>query len=101
MKLVVIIVYSLINFVCWVELVNADDDLSIKGVGASTVDVVKKQQDIYPASFFANYLPQNSLEMIERLPGFNFDQGSNARGFGGNAGNVLIDGVRPTSNQVG
>lgn len=55
----------------------------------------------YPASFFEQYLPQNALEMIERLPGFNFDAGSNARGFGGNAGNVLIDGVRPTSKSGG
>ena len=56
---------------------------------------------VYPASFFDQYLPQNALEMIERLPGFNFDQGSNARGFGGNAGNVLIDGARPTSKSGG
>lgn len=55
----------------------------------------------YSASFFEQYLPQNALEMIERLPGFNFDSGSNARGFGGNAGNVLIDGVRPTSKSGG
>jgi len=56
---------------------------------------------VYPASFFAQYAPQNALEMIEHLPGFNFDQGSNARGFGGNAGNVLIDGERPTSKSGG
>jgi len=55
----------------------------------------------YPASFFEQYLPQNALEMIDRLPGFNFDSGSSARGFGGNAGNVLVDGVRPTSKSGG
>ncbi len=56
---------------------------------------------VYPASFFEQYLPQNALEMVERLPGFNFDRGSDARGFGGNAGNVLIDGARPTSKSGG
>ena len=35
--------------------------------------------------------------MVQRLPGFNFDDGNSARGFAGTAGNVLIDGHRPTS----
>jgi hypothetical protein len=56
---------------------------------------------VYWADFFNQYSPQNALEMIERLPGFSFDQGSDARGFGGNAGNVLIDGSRPTSKSSG
>ena len=55
----------------------------------------------YPAAFFDQYTPQNALEMIERLPGFSFDQGDNKRGFGGNAGNVLIDGARPASKSGG
>lgn len=59
------------------------------------------QNDVYPAAFFNKYTPQNALEMIERLPGFSFDSGSNARGFGANAGNVLIDGARPTSKSGG
>ncbi|NRA61662.1 MAG: TonB-dependent receptor plug domain-containing protein [Psychrobium sp.] len=55
----------------------------------------------YPADFFDQYQPQNAYDMIERLPGFSFDRGNNARGFGGNAGNVLIDGARPTSKSGG
>lgn len=55
----------------------------------------------YPSSFFQQYKPQNAFEMIERLPGFSFDGGSQARGFGGNAGNVLIDAARPTSKSGG
>ena len=55
----------------------------------------------YPASFFSQYQPQNAFDMIDRLPGFSFDRGDNARGFGGNAGNVLIDGARPTSKSGG
>lgn len=55
----------------------------------------------YPASFFAQYTPQNALEMVQKLPGFTFDEGSNARGFGGNAGNVLINDTRPTSKSGG
>jgi len=55
----------------------------------------------YPLSYFEQYLPQNAFQMIERLPGFNFDSGADQRGFGGNAGNVLIDGARPISKSGG
>ncbi len=51
----------------------------------------------YPATFFASASPATAMDMINRLPGFSFDGGSGVRGFGGAAGNVLIDGERPTS----
>lgn len=62
-------------------------------------EVTKKEDkhSRYPVIFFAQYTPQNAMDMINRVPGFTFNRGSNARGFGGNAGNVLIDGSRPTS----
>ena len=61
----------------------------------------EENQNKYPSSYFEQYTPQNSLQMIERLPGFKFNEGENNRGFGGNAGNVLIDGARPTSKSGG
>ncbi len=69
----------------------------------------KKQEDIvadtntdgrnssYSAIFFIRFAPQNALDMIRRVPGFNLQSGRSARGFGGTAGNVLLDGARPTS----
>lgn len=51
----------------------------------------------YPASFFNEFRPNTALQMVTRIPGFSFDGGSGARGFAGNAGNVLIDGDRPAS----
>ena len=51
----------------------------------------------YPASFFAAAHPNTAYDMIRRLPGFVFDDGTNARGYAGTAGNVLIDGQRPTA----
>ena len=74
---------------------NANESLDVRSESPTT------GKSVYPSSFFDQYLPQNALEMVQRLPGFNFDQGSNARGFGGNAGNVLIDGSRPTSKSGG
>ncbi|GAA0869358.1 TonB-dependent receptor [Brevundimonas basaltis] len=49
----------------------------------------------YAPDYFAEFRPVTALDMIGRIPGFQFDGGSSARGFAGTAGNVLIDGVRP------
>ena len=49
----------------------------------------------YAPGYFAEFRPVTALDMIGRIPGFQFDGGSSARGFAGTAGNVLIDGERP------
>lgn len=49
----------------------------------------------YAPSYFAEFRPVTALDMIGRIPGFQFDGGTSARGFAGTAGNVLIDGERP------
>ena len=51
----------------------------------------------YDAAFFAEARPNTAYDMIGRLPGFTFNDGNSARGFAGTAGNVLINGQRPTS----
>ena len=57
---------------------------------------------VYPSDFFARFNPQTALDMIELLPGFTLDAGDDdLRGFGGAAGNVLIDGGRPSSKVGG
>ncbi|NEZ04921.1 TonB-dependent receptor [Wenzhouxiangella sp. XN201] len=54
---------------------------------------------VYPRSFFDTYRPVNALDMVQQLPGFRLIEAADKRGFGGNAGNVLIDGERPSSKQ--
>lgn len=49
----------------------------------------------YAPAWFAEYRPVTAMDMIGRIPGFQFDGGTSARGFAGTAGNVLIDGERP------
>lgn len=51
----------------------------------------------FPAEFYANLGAQNALDMILGTPGFVLDEIKAVRGFGGAAGNVLIDGERPTT----
>lgn len=51
----------------------------------------------YVAAFFAASQPNSAMDMIARIPGFAFDGGSDVRGYGGAAGNVLIDGQRPAT----
>jgi len=51
----------------------------------------------YPPAFFAAQNPNSALDMVGRLPGFTLDTGDSVRGFEGAAGNVLIDGQRPSS----
>jgi hypothetical protein len=51
----------------------------------------------YEPAFFAPYAPQTALDMVRRVPGFSIDEGADRRGFSGAAGNVLIDGARPSA----
>lgn len=52
---------------------------------------------VYPPAFFAGANPATALDMINRLPGFSFEQGNNSvRGYGA-GGNVLINGERPAT----
>jgi outer membrane receptor protein involved in Fe transport len=57
--------------------------------------------DVYPRAFFDRFFPQTALEMLQRVPGFALQRGAELRGFAGAAGNVLIDGERPTIKSGG
>ncbi len=63
---------------------------------AATADGAARQS--YDAAYFAQYAPSTALQMVQRLPGFSLDTGNqDVRGFSGAAGNVVIDGQRPSS----
>ena len=52
---------------------------------------------VYDRAFFDTYQPNSAFDLITRVPGFSFDGGADVRGLDGAAGNVLIDGQRPSS----
>jgi outer membrane receptor protein involved in Fe transport len=59
----------------------------------------------YDAAFFQQFAPRTALDIVQRVPGFQLDLGSiqnalgsvDVRGFAGTAGNVVINGARPSS----
>lgn len=52
---------------------------------------------VYEADFFARFSPANALQIVQRVPGFTLDEGdSEVRGFSQAAGNVVINGRRPS-----
>ena len=53
---------------------------------------------VYDAAFFAQYSPRTALDIARRVPGFSLDLGNqDVRGFAQAAGNVVINGARPSS----
>ena len=65
---------------------------------AMAQDEAAQGKSVYEADFFKTYSPANALQMVQRLPGFQLESGnSEVRGFAQAAGNVVINGQRPSS----
>jgi hypothetical protein len=53
---------------------------------------------VYDAAYFASFAPRTALDIARRVPGFSLDLGNiDIRGFAAAAGNVVINGARPSS----
>ncbi|MGZ8327304.1 MAG: TonB-dependent receptor plug domain-containing protein [Allosphingosinicella sp.] len=53
---------------------------------------------VYQADYFTQFAPSNALQMVQRVPGFTLELGNQeVRGFGQAAGNVVVNGQRPSS----
>lgn len=63
---------------------------------AATVTTADGKQ-VFAPDFFAAFTPITALDMVQRVPGFTIEGTDGRRGFGENAGNVLIDGDRPST----
>jgi hypothetical protein len=63
---------------------------------AATANTKSGKQILQP-DYFASYGPISALDMVQRIPGFSIEGSEGRRGFGENAGNVLIDGDRPST----
>ncbi len=63
----------------------------------STSTAPASDRVVYEAAFFAQYNPQTALDMVRQVPGFALDGGAERRGFSGAVGNLLVDGLRPST----
>jgi hypothetical protein len=57
---------------------------------------------IYDAAYFAQFAPRSAYDIVQHVPGFQLDlgagqNGADVRGFAGTAGNVVINGSRPST----
>lgn len=52
---------------------------------------------VFQPAFFDRFKPVTAFDMVRQLPGFAIEEGEELRGFGATAGNVLINGKRPSS----
>ena len=75
--------------------VYAVPDVALAQDAAASAPAEGKRQ--FHADFFASFGPVTALDMVQRIPGFSIERGDGRRGFGENAGNVLIDGDRPST----
>jgi outer membrane receptor for ferrienterochelin and colicin len=57
----------------------------------------ESDRTIFQASYFVSYNPVTAADMVARIPGFELRDGDDRRGFGGTAGNLLVNGERPSS----
>jgi outer membrane receptor protein involved in Fe transport len=53
--------------------------------------------EVFAAEFFSSFNPVTAEDMVRRIPGFTLNNGEDRRGLAGAAGNVLINGERPSS----
>ncbi|MEP6784414.1 MAG: hypothetical protein ABI898_01590 [Sphingomonadales bacterium] len=64
--------------------------------GAQTADANGRL--VYSAEFYTTYAPSNALQIVQRTPGFRLETGNTeVRGLSQAAGNVVINGERPSS----
>jgi hypothetical protein len=64
--------------------------------GAQTA-ATQSDVEVFEPAYFARFNPATAEDMVRQLPGFAVDDGDRVRGFGGAAGNVLINGQRPST----
>ena len=76
------------GLLCW-DLASAAAFAQTAGPGGRTV---------YEAAYFAPFSPSSALEIVQRVPGFTIALAAEeVRGFSQAAGNVVINGSRPSS----
>lgn len=85
-------------------LVSAPADARSQGQSAVSTPQASRTT-VYDAAFFAQYAPRTAYDIVQHIPGFTLDLGvvntgnnnTDIRGFAGVAGNVVLNGARPST----
>jgi hypothetical protein len=77
------------------RLVGAAGLLACSPVWAQ--DAPRSDVEVFEPGYFARFNPANASDMVRQIPGFSLEDGDDVRGFAGAAGNVLINGERPST----
>jgi hypothetical protein len=72
--------------------------------GSAVAPRTTSRTTTYDAAYFTQFAPRSAYDVVQHVPGFTLDLGSSqaatgvdVRGFAGTAGNVVINGARPSS----
>lgn len=77
---------------------SAEPDAAATAAGAAPLPAGDDRVTRYEATYFTAFAPSNALDMVRRVPGFAIeDGGGDVRGFSQAAGNVVLNGARPSS----
>ncbi|HWC55411.1 MAG TPA: outer membrane beta-barrel protein [Sphingomicrobium sp.] len=76
-----------------------------KQAGSPPAPAQPSRTTVYQAAFFVQYAPRTAYDIVQHVPGFQLDLGAtqtqqgsvDVRGFAGTAGNVVINGSRPST----
>lgn len=78
---------------------SAEPDVASEAsTAAATTPVTQDRVTRYDAAYFTAFSPSSALDMVRRVPGFAIEEGDgDVRGFSQAAGNVVVNGARPSS----
>ena len=82
---------ALFAALAWASAAQAQD-------AAPAASAEAPRTTVYEAAFFAAFAPANAFDIVRRVPGFALEEtDEEVRGFSGTAGNVVLNGARPSS----
>jgi hypothetical protein len=66
--------------------------------GVAPAQAGQSRSTVYQPDYFAQFAPSNALDIVRRVPGFVLEEtNTEVRGFSGAAGNIVVNGARPSS----
>lgn len=86
------------GFAAVAALAFAAPALAKDAEGIAPAQAEQSRSTVYQPDYFAQFAPSNALDIVRRVPGFVLEEtNTEVRGFSGAAGNIVVNGARPSS----